>query len=64
MSIFIFGNSATIFQDSQILVRPWQVDLEKGENNAVTAHGRTDPTQATSFVFQNCIINRIHGIVL
>ncbi|XP_057417054.1 probable pectinesterase/pectinesterase inhibitor 51 [Lotus japonicus] len=54
---FIFGNSASIFQDCQILVRPRQLKPEKGENNAVTAHGRTDPAQATGFVFQNCLIN-------
>jgi pectin methylesterase-like acyl-CoA thioesterase len=54
---FIFGNSATIFQDSQILVNLQQVDPEKGEKNATTAHGRADPTQATRFVFQNFIIN-------
>ncbi|KAF3440573.1 hypothetical protein FNV43_RR18857 [Rhamnella rubrinervis] len=54
---FIFGNSASIFQDCQILVRPRQVKPEKGENNAVTAHGRTDPAQSTGFVFQNCLIN-------
>ncbi|XP_061345043.1 probable pectinesterase/pectinesterase inhibitor 51 [Gastrolobium bilobum] len=54
---FIFGNSATIFQDCQIMVRPRQVKPEKGENNAITAHGRTDPAQATGFVFQNCLIN-------
>ena len=54
---FIFGNSAAIFQDCQILVAPRQVKPEKGENNAVTAHGRTDPAQSTGFVFQNCLIN-------
>ncbi|PON72478.1 Pectinesterase [Parasponia andersonii] len=54
---FIFGNSASIFQDCEILVRPRQLKPEKGENNAVTAHGRTDPAQATGFVFQNCLIN-------
>ncbi|CAI8619113.1 unnamed protein product [Vicia faba] len=54
---FIFGNSAAIFQDCQILVRPRQVKPEKGENNAITAHGRTDPSQTTGFVFQNCLIN-------
>ncbi|XP_059433012.1 probable pectinesterase/pectinesterase inhibitor 51 [Corylus avellana] len=54
---FIFGNSASVFQDSQILVRPRQLKPEKGETNAVTAHGRTDPAQATGFVFQNCVIN-------
>ncbi|KAI4317118.1 hypothetical protein L6164_025022 [Bauhinia variegata] len=54
---FIFGNSASIFQDCQILVRPRQLRPEKGENNAITAHGRTDPAQTTGFVFQNCLIN-------
>ncbi|KAI3921970.1 hypothetical protein MKX01_005659 [Papaver californicum] len=54
---FIFGNSAAIFQDSVILVCPRQRSPEKGENNAVTAHGRTDPAQSTGFVFQNCLIN-------
>nr|KYP67841.1 putative pectinesterase/pectinesterase inhibitor 51 [Cajanus cajan] len=54
---FIFGNAAAIFQDCQVLVRPRQLRPEKGENNAITAHGRTDPSQATGFVFQNCLIN-------
>ncbi|KAI3704283.1 hypothetical protein L1987_74499 [Smallanthus sonchifolius] len=54
---FIFGNSASIFQDCAILVRPRQLNPEKGETNAVTAHGRIDPAQSTGFVFQNCLIN-------
>ncbi|XP_075656414.1 putative pectinesterase/pectinesterase inhibitor 51 [Castanea sativa] len=54
---FIFGNSASFFQDCQILVAPRQIDPEKGETNAVTAHGRTDPGQSTGFVFHNCSIN-------
>ncbi|KAK6152995.1 hypothetical protein DH2020_012634 [Rehmannia glutinosa] len=54
---FIFGNSAAFFQDCLILVAPRQVVPEKGENNAVTAHGRIDPAQSTGFVFQNCVIN-------
>ncbi|XP_076922206.1 putative pectinesterase/pectinesterase inhibitor 51 [Bidens hawaiensis] len=54
---FIFGNSASIFQDCTILVRPRQLNPEKGENNVVTAHGRIDPAQSTGFVFQNCLIN-------
>ncbi|KDP24790.1 hypothetical protein JCGZ_25411 [Jatropha curcas] len=54
---FIFGNSAAIFQDCEILVSPRQEKPEKGENNAVTAHGRIDPAQSTGFVFQNCLIN-------
>lgn len=54
---FIFGNSAAYFQNNLILVAPRQVKPEKGENNAVTAHGRIDPAQSTGFVFQGCIVN-------
>ena len=54
---FIFGNSASFFQDCEILVAPRQIKPEKGETNAITAHGRTDPGQSTGFVFQNCLIN-------
>ncbi|XP_019160927.1 PREDICTED: probable pectinesterase/pectinesterase inhibitor 51 [Ipomoea nil] len=58
---FIFGNSASFFQGCTILVAPRQVNPEKGENNAVTAHGRIDPGQSTGFVFQNCVINGTAG---
>lgn len=54
---FIFGNSAAVFQDCEILVRPRQARPEKGESNAIAAHGRTDPAQSTGFVFQNCMVN-------
>ncbi|XVF61104.1 hypothetical protein PTKIN_Ptkin08bG0102100 [Pterospermum kingtungense] len=54
---FIFGNSASVFQDSEILVAPRQLKPEKGENNAITAHGRTDPAQSTGLVFLNSLIN-------
>ncbi|RVW32744.1 hypothetical protein VitviT2T_005911 [Vitis vinifera] len=54
---FIFGNSASIFHDCLILVSPRPLDPEKGETNAVTAHGRTDPAQTTGLVFQNCVVN-------
>ncbi|GKV17239.1 hypothetical protein SLEP1_g27771 [Rubroshorea leprosula] len=54
---FIFGNSAAIFQDCEILVAPRQVNPEEGENNAITANGRIDPAQTTGFVFQNCLVN-------
>ncbi|XP_057737589.1 probable pectinesterase/pectinesterase inhibitor 51 [Arachis stenosperma] len=54
---FIFGNSASIFQDCEILVKPRIVDPEKGETNAITAQGRTDPGQSTGFVFWNCSFN-------
>ncbi|XP_050245281.1 probable pectinesterase/pectinesterase inhibitor 51 [Quercus robur] len=54
---FIFGGSASFFQDCHILLAPRQVDPEKGESNTVTAHARLDPAQSTGFVFQNCLIN-------
>ncbi|KAK9110417.1 hypothetical protein Sjap_018477 [Stephania japonica] len=54
---FIFGNSAAVFQDCLILIRPRDVAPEKGESNAVTAHGRIDPAQSTGFVFWNCTVN-------
>ncbi|XP_068664127.1 probable pectinesterase/pectinesterase inhibitor 51 [Aristolochia californica] len=54
---FIFGNSASVFEDCLILVLPRQINPEQGENNAVTAHGRTDPAQSTGFVFKDCTIN-------
>ncbi|ANM69488.1 putative pectinesterase/pectinesterase inhibitor 51 [Arabidopsis thaliana] len=54
---FIFGNSAAVFQDCEILIAPRQINPEKGEKNAVTAQGRIDPSQSTGFVFLNCLIN-------
>ncbi|XP_024959299.1 probable pectinesterase/pectinesterase inhibitor 51 [Cynara cardunculus var. scolymus] len=54
---FIFGNSASIFQDCTILIRPRQQNPKKGETNTVTAHARNDPAQSTGFVFQNCFLN-------
>ena len=54
---FIFGNSASVFQDCTVLIAPRQVRPEKGEKTAVTAHGRTDPAQPTGFVVQGCLVN-------
>nr|QIR83192.1 pectin methylesterase 34 [Cunninghamia lanceolata] len=54
---FIFGNSAAIFENCLILVRPRQLQAKKGWSNPVTAQGRTDPAMSTGLVFQNCIIN-------
>ncbi|XP_072966205.1 probable pectinesterase/pectinesterase inhibitor 51 [Typha angustifolia] len=54
---FIFGNSATFFQDCLIFVLPRQLKPEHGEANTVTAHGRTDPAQSTGFVFDRCVVN-------
>lgn len=54
---FIFGGAAAFFQNCSVLVRPRQKNPSKGENNAVTAHGRTDPEQTTGFVFFGCVVN-------
>ncbi|GMI67180.1 hypothetical protein like AT5G09760 [Hibiscus trionum] len=54
---FIFGNSASVFQDCEILVAPRQLKPEEGEKNTVAAQGRTDPAESTGLVFQNCLIN-------
>ncbi|KAL8499528.1 hypothetical protein ACS0TY_022463 [Phlomoides rotata] len=54
---FIFGNSASFFQDCLILIAPRQVNPEKGETNTITAHGRTNAAQSTGFIFQDCVIN-------
>ncbi|KAH0452761.1 hypothetical protein IEQ34_017085 [Dendrobium chrysotoxum] len=54
---FIFGNSAAIFESCDIQVVSRLESPEKGESNAVTAHGRTDPGQPTGFVFKDCVVN-------
>lgn len=54
---FIFGQSASFFHECLILIAPRQTEPEKGDDNAVTAHGRIDPAQSTGFVFQDCVIN-------
>ncbi|KAJ6805829.1 putative pectinesterase/pectinesterase inhibitor 51 [Iris pallida] len=54
---FIFGNSAAVFKGCLIQVLPRQESPEKGESDAVTAHGRTDPGQATGFVFEECTVD-------
>lgn len=54
---FIFGNSASYFQDCSILIAPRSTTPEKGHQNPITAHGRTDPSQSSGFVFENCVID-------
>ncbi|XP_010546739.1 PREDICTED: probable pectinesterase/pectinesterase inhibitor 21 [Tarenaya hassleriana] len=51
---FLFGDSATVFQNCTLLVR------KPLPNQAcpITAHGRQDPREPTGFVFQGC---RIEG---
>ncbi|XP_031491173.1 probable pectinesterase/pectinesterase inhibitor 51 [Nymphaea colorata] len=57
---FIFGNSAAVFHNCTILIASRRLSHVKGERNAVTAHGRTDPSQSTGFVFKDCVINGTH----
>lgn len=54
---FIFGNSAAVFHNCSIVVVSRLEGAEKGESNALTAHGRTDPGQTTGFVFRDCNVN-------
>ncbi|XP_043710649.1 pectinesterase-like [Telopea speciosissima] len=49
---FIFGDSATLIQNSQIIVRKPSV----GNKNIVTAQGRTDRNEPRGVVIQNCSI--------
>ncbi|XP_062227540.1 probable pectinesterase/pectinesterase inhibitor 51 [Phragmites australis] len=54
---FVFGNSATLLHDTALIVLPRQLQPEKGENDAVTAQGRTDPAQPTGIVLRGCVVN-------
>ncbi|MED6137709.1 hypothetical protein PIB30_067471 [Stylosanthes scabra] len=49
---FIFGNAAVVFQDCNIYPR---LPI-KGQFNAITAQGRTDPNQNTGTSIQNAIV--------
>ncbi|XP_062098913.1 pectinesterase-like [Humulus lupulus] len=50
---FIFGNAAVVLQNCNIYPR---LPL-KGQFNAITAQGRTDPNQNTGTSIQNCTIS-------
>ncbi|KAF8775142.1 hypothetical protein HU200_004538 [Digitaria exilis] len=54
---FVFGNSASILHATSLVVLPRQLRPEKGENDAVTAQGRTDPAQPTGIVLSRCSVN-------
>ncbi|XP_062207658.1 probable pectinesterase/pectinesterase inhibitor 51 [Phragmites australis] len=54
---FVFGNSATVLHDTALIVLPRQLRPDKGENDAVTAQGRTDPAQPTGIVLRGCVVN-------
>ncbi|CAK9187767.1 unnamed protein product [Ilex paraguariensis] len=47
---FVFGNAAVVFQNSQLVARKPM----SGQQNMVTAQGRTDPNQNTGTSIQNC----------
>ncbi|KAK7314000.1 hypothetical protein VNO77_39221 [Canavalia gladiata] len=50
---FIFGNSAVVFQNCNILPKvPMQ-----GQQNTITAQGKTDPNMNTGISIQNCNIS-------
>ncbi|KAL1191139.1 putative pectinesterase/pectinesterase inhibitor 16 [Cardamine amara subsp. amara] len=49
---FIFGNSAVVFQSCNIVARK----PLSGQNNFVTAQGRSNPNQNTGISIQNCKI--------
>ncbi|VVA16275.1 PREDICTED: probable pectinesterase/pectinesterase [Prunus dulcis] len=49
---FIFGNAAVVFQNCNLYPR----QPNKGQSNAITAQGRTDPNQNTGTSIHNCTI--------
>ncbi|KAJ4837515.1 hypothetical protein Tsubulata_048862 [Turnera subulata] len=49
---FIFGNSAVVIQNCNILPRQPML----GQQNTITAQGKVDPNQNTGIVIQNCTI--------
>lgn len=49
---FIFGNSAVVFQNCNILPKKPM----EGQQNTITAQGKVDPNQNTGISIQNCTI--------
>lgn len=47
---FIFGNAGAVIQNSKVVARKPM----NGQNNMLTAQGRTDPNQNTGTSIQNC----------
>lgn len=50
---FIFGNSAVVFQNCNILPR----QPMPGQQNTITAQGKFDPNQNTGISIQNCTLS-------
>ncbi|XP_008786544.1 probable pectinesterase/pectinesterase inhibitor 51 [Phoenix dactylifera] len=54
---FVFGNAAAVFDECLLEVVTRAEGPGKSGSDAVTAQGRTDPAQATGFVFRRCAVN-------
>ncbi|KAG1369988.1 Pectinesterase [Cocos nucifera] len=54
---FVFGNAAAVFDECLLEVVPRAEGPDKSGSDTVTAQGRTDPAQATGFVFRQCAVN-------
>ncbi|KAG0602785.1 hypothetical protein M758_10G040500 [Ceratodon purpureus] len=57
---FIFGNAAAVFQSCTLLFRT----PLPGQQNTLTAQGRTTSSQNTGLSFQNCIVDAAPGELL
>ncbi|KAI3459638.1 hypothetical protein Pfo_016301 [Paulownia fortunei] len=55
---FIFGNSAVVFQNCNILPRK----PIPGQQNTITAQGKIDPNQNTGISIQNCTISPFENL--
>ncbi|RVW44998.1 putative pectinesterase/pectinesterase inhibitor 46 [Vitis vinifera] len=57
---FIFGNSAVVFQNCNILPK----QPMPGQQNTITAQGKNDPNQNTGIAIQNCTILTVSRLEL
>lgn len=57
---FIFGNAAVVFQNCNLYPRLPM----RGQFNAITAQGRTDPNQNTGTSIHNCTIRAAHDLAV
>ncbi|EYU38316.1 hypothetical protein ABFS82_10G114900 [Erythranthe guttata] len=55
---FIFGNSAVVLQNCQIMPRR----PIRGQQNTITAQGKNDPNQNTGISIQNCTISPFESL--
>ncbi|KAL7137813.1 hypothetical protein ABFS83_10G118600 [Erythranthe nasuta] len=55
---FIFGNSAVVLQNCQIMPRK----PLRGQQNTITAQGKSDPNQNTGISIQNCTISPFESL--